>query len=112
MGRRCYPRAQQLLVCHFPPGASKWNKIEHRLCSHISMNWRGRPLVSHDVVVRLIGATTTRSGLRVGPRLDRRTDPKSVHVTDEELAKVALVPHPFHGDWNYTITAVHKNITV
>ena len=144
MGRRCYPRAQQLLitadsggsngyrtrlwkvelqrladqlgmditVCHFPPGTSKWNKIEHRLFSHISMNWRGRPLVSHEVVVSLIGATTTRSGLRVGTRLDRRTYPKSVRVTDEELANVALVPHTFHGDWNYTITAGHKNINV
>jgi hypothetical protein len=98
-----------ITVCHFPPGTSKWNKIEHRLFSHISMNWRGRPLVSHEVVVSLIGATTTRTGLRVSTRLDRRTYPKSVCVTDEELANVALLPHTFHGEWNYTIKSKHKH---
>jgi len=90
-------------VCHFPPGTSKWNKIEHRLFSHISMNWRGQPLVSHEVVVSLIGATTTSSGLRVKARLDRGTYPTKVRVSDEDMASINLVPHAFHGDWNYTI---------
>lgn len=90
-------------VCHFPPGTSKWNKVEHRLFSHISMNWRGRPLVSHEVVVNLIGATRTKSGLRVKARLDQNIYPKKVKVTDEELRSVKLKPHKFHGDWNYTV---------
>ena len=90
-------------VCHLPPGTSKWNKIEHRLFSHISMNWRGRPLVSHDVVVELIGATTTKKGLRVKAQLDRNPYPTKVTVSKKELAKVNLQPHEFHGEWNYTI---------
>jgi hypothetical protein len=92
-----------ITVCHLPPGTSKWNKIEHRLFSHISMNWRGRPLVSHEVVVDLISATTTRTGLQVQAELDTRLYPTKVKVSDEDLAAVQLIPHDFHGEWNYTI---------
>jgi hypothetical protein len=91
-------------VCHLPPGTSKWNKIEHRLFAHISMNWRGRSLVSHEVIVELIGATTTCSGLRVQAELDPGTYPTKVKVSDDDLARVKLAPHAFHGEWNYTIT--------
>jgi transposase len=92
-----------ITVCHLPPGTSKWNKIEHRLFSHISMNWRGRPLISHEVVVDLIGATTTRTGLQVRAELDPRLYPTKVQVSDEDLAAVRLMPLAFHGEWNYTI---------
>jgi hypothetical protein len=94
----------QVTVCHLPPGTSKWNKIEHRLFSHISMNWRGRPLVRHEVIVELIGATTTREGLHVQAALDTGLYPTKIKVSDEELAAVQLTPHTFHGEWNYTIT--------
>ena len=90
-------------VCHLPPGTSKWNKIEHRLFAHISMNWRGRPLVSHEVIVDLIGATTSRTGLRVKAELDPGRYPTKVTVSDAEMAALALTRHPFHGNWNYTI---------
>jgi hypothetical protein len=90
-------------VCHFPPGTSKWNKIEHRLFSQISANWRGRPLVSHEVVVELIGATRTRSGLRVQAELDAARYPLGVKVSDRELAAVPLKRHDWHGEWNYTV---------
>jgi Rhodopirellula transposase DDE domain len=90
-------------VCHFPPGTSKWNRIEHRLFAHISMNWRGQPLTSHEVIVDLIGATTTRTGLTVHAEHDSGTYPAGVKVTDAELAAVNLRPHGFHGDWNYSI---------
>ena len=90
-------------VSHLPPGTSKWNKIEHRLFSFISKNWRGRPLLTHATIVNLIGATTTSTGLRVLCMLDRRTYPKSVVVSDEQMAAINLVPDRFHGDWNYTI---------
>jgi hypothetical protein len=90
-------------VCHLPPGTSKWNKIEHRLFSHISMNWRGRPLVSHEVVVKLIGATMTKSGLKVRAKLDKRKYPLKVKVSDEDMKSLNLEPHEFHGEWNYTI---------
>ena len=90
-------------VCHLPPGTSKWNKIEHRLFSHLSLNWRGRPLISHEVIVALIGATTTQTGLRVEAALDRRPYPTRVEVSDEQLAQVQLRPHQFHGEWNYSI---------
>ncbi len=92
-----------ITVCHFPPGTSKWNRIEHRLFSHISMNWRGRPLISHEVVVDLIAATTTRSGLKVRAELDTGSYPKGTKVTDAELAAVPREAHPFHGEWNYTV---------
>jgi hypothetical protein len=90
-------------VCHLPPGTSKGNKIEHRLFSHISLNWRGRPLISHEVLVALIGATTTQTGVRVEAALDRGTSPTRVEVTDDQLAQVQLRPHAFHGEWNYSI---------
>jgi hypothetical protein len=92
-----------ITVCHLPPGTSKWNRIEHRLFSAISMNWRGRPLTSHEVIVELIGATTTHTGLRVRAELDRGHYPLGVKVRDQELATVPLVRHDFHGEWNYTI---------
>ena len=92
-----------ITVCHLPPGTSKWNKIEHRLFSHISMNWRGRPLTSHDVVVELIGATTTRAGLRVKAELDRGRYPKGLKVSKEEMAALSLRNHSFHGEWNYDL---------
>lgn len=90
-------------VCHFPPGTSKWNKIEHRLFSFITQNWRGKPLVSHEVIVNLIAATSTKSGLQVHAELDTAEYPKGKKVTDAELAKVKIQRHEFHGDWNYTI---------
>jgi Rhodopirellula transposase DDE domain len=93
----------QLTICHFPPGTSKWNKIEHRLFSFISQNWRGKPLISHEVIVNLIGATTTRTGLEVHARLDESSYPKDVKISDAELAAVNLEGHPFHPEWNYTI---------
>ena len=90
-------------VCHLPPGTSKWNKIEHRLFAHISMNWRGRPLTSHSVMVELIGATTTRTGLQVQAELDVGSYPTKIKVSDEEMATVQITLHSFHGEWNYTI---------
>ena len=92
-----------ITVCHFPPGTSKWNKIEHRLFSFISMNWRGQPLTSYRVVVELIAGTTTRSGLNVQAEFDEGYYPTGVKVTDEELAAIALQPNPWHGDWNYSL---------
>ena len=92
-------------VCHFPPGTSKWNKIEHRLFNHISMNWRGRPLTSHEVVVELIGATTTRTGLSVHAELDTGTYPRGIKVTDKVMTalKPRIKPDKFHGEWNYKV---------
>ena len=92
-----------ITVCHFPPGTSKWNKIEHRLFSHIAMNWRGNPLVDLATIVSLIGATTSVAGLRVRSELDVGVYPSGVAVTDAQMARVHLEPHAFHGDWNYTI---------
>ncbi len=92
-----------LSVCHFPPGTSKWNKIEHRLFSFISQNWRGKPLVSHHAIVNLIAATTTRAGLHVKAAPDTRRYETAVHVPDEVVARLRITPHAFHGDWNYTI---------
>ena len=93
----------EITVCHLPPGTSKWNRIEHRLFSHISMNWRGRPLTSHEVVVQLIGATRTRSGLKVKAEIDAGSYPKGIKITDADFAKLRIEPHQFHGDWNYRI---------
>jgi hypothetical protein len=90
-------------VCHFPPGTSKWNKVEHRLFSFISSNWRGEPLCDYETIVRLIAATTTAKGLKVTCRLDRRRYPVGLEVTDEEMAIVKLLPDRFHGEWNYAI---------
>ncbi len=95
--------AMPVTVCHYPPGTSKWNKIEHRLFSFISLNWRGRPLVNYETVVNLIGATRTRTGLRVKAVLDRGTYPQGLKVEDEELRNVELHRHKSHPDWNYTV---------
>jgi transposase len=92
-----------ITVCHLPPGTSKWNRIEHRLFSHISMNWRGRPLESHETVVQLIAATTTRTGLAVQAQLDDRAYPKGTKISDEHMASLPLTRHDFHGEWNYTL---------
>ena len=93
----------RLVVCHFPPGTSKWNKIEHRLFSFITQNWRGRPLISREAVVSLIASTTTRTGLVVKAALDTNHYETAIKVTDAELARLNLNPHRFHGEWNYTI---------
>ena len=94
----------QITVCHFPPGTSKWNKIEHRLFCHITQNWRGKPLRSRAVVVNLIANTKTRTGLKVQAALDTNTYLTGIEVSDEELAAVNITRAPFHGDWNYTIS--------
>jgi hypothetical protein len=90
-------------VCHFPPGTSKWNKIEHRLFSVVSLNWRGKPLESLEVVINLIAATTTSTGLKVYAQLDHRSYERGIEITDDQLAAVNITRHTFHGDWNYTI---------
>ena len=95
-------------VCHFPPGTSKWNKIEHRMFCHITQNWRGRPLISHDVIIHLIAATKTQKGLMIQAELDDGRYPTGTKVSDSELAMVNLLPHEFHGDWNYRILPAHK----
>ena len=95
-----------ITVCHYPPGTSKWNKIEHRLFSFISLNWRGRPLVNYETVVNLIGATKTRTGLRVKAVLDTGTYAKGLTVEDQALRDVQLRRHTFHPDWNYTIESL------
>jgi DDE family transposase len=94
-------------VCHFPPGTSKWNKVEHRLFSFISKNWRGRPLASYEVIINLIAATTTSTGLDVYARLDDGEYPK-VEVTDQQLAAVNITRDQFHPEWNYTINPSPK----
>jgi len=101
--RLCDETGLEVAVCHFPPGTSKWNQIEHRLFSFITQNWRGKPLLSREVIVNLIGATTTRTGLEVYARLDEREYPKGVTVSDAELAAVNLEGAHFHPEWNYTI---------
>ena len=90
-------------VCHFPPGTSKWNKIEHRMFCHITQNWRGRPLVRHEVIINLIANTSTQQGLRIKAELDQATYPLKTKVTDDELQAVQIKRHKFHGEWNYTI---------
>lgn len=95
-------------VCHFPPGTSKWNKVEHRLFSFISANWRGEPLVDYETVVNLISRTTTTAGLKVSCRLDRRRYPVGRKVSDNEWSKINLLQDAFHGDWNYTIRPRRK----
>jgi hypothetical protein len=100
----------EITVCHFPPGTSKWNKIEHRLFSHISMNWRGRPLTSHEVIVQTIAATTTRTGLTVSAELDPGEYPKGIKISDrqmKDLEQRALRRHQFHGEWNYDLIPAH-----
>ena len=90
-------------VCHFPPGTSKWNKIEHRLFSFISKNWRAKPLVSHEVIVNLISSTTTQTGLKVRCRIDERKYPTGIRISKKEMESVNLKEDKFHGEWNYTI---------
>jgi hypothetical protein len=96
-------------VCHLPPGTSKWNKIEHRLFSHITMNWRGRPLSSHEVIVNSIAATTTRTGLTVAADLDTDTYDTGVRISDQQMAALPLTRHEWHGDWNYTLCATRRD---
>ncbi len=93
-----------ITVCHLPPGTSKWNKIEHRLFSFITQNWRGRPLVSYQTIIQLIAATTTKTGLKVRSEIDTNTYPAGIKVTDAEMDKINIRRHHFHGDWNYTIS--------
>jgi len=97
-----------ITVCHLPPGTSKWNKIEHRLFCHITMNWRGTPLTSHQVVVNLIGAVTTTTGLRVHAELDEREYPTGIRISDAEMEALPIHRHDWHGEWNYTM---HPNDT-
>jgi hypothetical protein len=99
-----------LTVCHFPPGTSKWNKIEHQMFCHITENWRGRPLISHETVVELIGHTTTTQGLRIQAALDTNRYPTGIKVSEAALAAVQLEPASFHGEWNYTIRPTHPAI--
>jgi transposase len=103
LGKWAQEAGLAISMCHLPPGTSKWNKIEHRLFAHISMNWRGRPLVSHEVVVQLIAATTTRQGLRVHAERDLGSYPLKVQVTDDDLTTIHLRPHEFHEEWNYDL---------
>jgi hypothetical protein len=106
--RECQRLADQtgltIQVCHFPPGTSKWNKIEHRMFSFVSRNWRGRPLESLEIVLNLIAGTSTNTGLKIYTRLDERSYERGVEVTDEQLAQINITRHAFHGDWNYSIT--------
>jgi hypothetical protein len=93
----------RIAVSHLPPGTSKWNKIEHRLFSFISLNWRGKPLISHEVIVNLIAATTTGTGLKVRSEIDTQSYPPGIKVSDREVAAIELRRDQFHGDWNYTL---------
>jgi Rhodopirellula transposase DDE domain len=99
-------------VCHLPPATSKWNKIEHRLFSFISMNWSGKPLVSHEVIVNLIKATKTAQGLRVEAEIDRNVYPSGQKVSDKEMAQINLCKENFHGEWNYTIAPLQQQLTL
>jgi hypothetical protein len=93
---------------HYPPGTSKWNRIEHRLFSFISINWRGKPLTSYQAIINLISATTTSTGLKVYARLDETEYPTKIKVTNTELAAISLDRHTFHGDWNYTVNPSNR----
>jgi len=101
----------EISVCHFPPGTSKWNKIEHRLFSQITINWRGRPLTSHEVIVEVIANTRTQTGLIVRAELDTNAYPIGVKVTDKQLQTVNVRRAKFHGEWNYTIRPTRKSQT-
>jgi hypothetical protein len=98
-----------LQICHYPPGTSKWNKIEHRLFCHITQNWRGKPLTSRTAVVELIAATTTKTGLTVRCELDTRSYPKGLKVSDAEMAGLNIKGATFHPEWNYTISPSPPN---
>ncbi len=93
----------KISVCHFPPGTSKWNKIEHRLFSHITKNWRGRPLISYEVIVNLIASTKTNNGLKVSCEIDTNKYETGKKVSNEEFKKINIVRNEFHGEWNYSI---------
>ena len=108
LGRFAADIGLEITVCHYPPGTSKWNRIEHRLFSFITKNWRGRPLATYRTIVELIGATKTKSGLRVLAEWDQGNYPIGVKVTEAELAAVPLEVHDFHGEWNYTITPANR----
>jgi hypothetical protein len=97
-----------ITVCHFPPGTSKWNKIEHRLFSFIGQNWRGKPLLTHATIVNLIAGTSNERGLKVKCELDSGIYPPKIKVSDEQMSEIRLTPHPFHGEWNYTIKPVRR----
>ncbi len=99
----------EISVCHLPPGTSKWNKIEHRLFSYITMNWRGKPLTSFETIVSLIGATTTEKGLKVKSMLDEKIYEKGIVVENKELTDLNLHSEDFHGEWNYTIYPINVN---
>jgi hypothetical protein len=95
-------------VCHFPPGTGKWNKIEHRMFRHITRNWRGRPLVSHEVIMQLIANTTAKAGLKIRAELEPRRYPTGTQVSNAELASLNLKPSGSHGEWNYTLMPALK----
>src|SRR5499433_1867103 len=109
LGRLAAETGLAITVCHLPPGTSKWNKIEHRLFSFISINWRGKPLRSYRTIVQLIAATTTETGLKVRAELDENKYPKGVKVSDAQINALNLSRHSFHGNWNYTISPTKKN---
>jgi hypothetical protein len=96
----------KITVCHFPPGTSKWNYIEHRMFCYITENWRSRPLVSRSVIVNLIAHTTTRTGLNIESKLDDNAYPTGIEINDEQLAALNIKPHKFHGNWNYTLSPI------
>ena len=97
-----------IFMCHFPPGTSKWNKIEHRMFSYITQNWRGKPLVSHEVMVNLIANTTTKTGLQIKAEIDRNMYPTGIKISDEDLTEVNITKAKFHGEWNYQIHPTEK----
>ena len=101
----------EISVCHFPPGTSKWNKIEHRLFSYITLNWRGKPLTSYEVIVNLIAATTTSKGLKVKCVLDENEYPKGIKITKEEVEELGIIRDEFHGEWNYTFKPRNEDVT-
>jgi transposase len=100
----------EISVCHFPPGTSKWNKIEHRLFSYITLNWRGKPLTSYEVIVNLIAATTTSKGLKVKCMLDKNEYPKGIKITKEEVEELEIIRDEFHGEWNYMFKPKNKDV--
>ena len=100
----------EISVCHFPPGTSKWNKIEHRLFSYITLNWRGKPLTSYEVIVNLIAATTTSKGLKVKCMLDKNEYPKGIKITKEEIEELGIIRDEFHGEWNYMFKPRNKDV--
>jgi hypothetical protein len=98
-----------ITVCHYPPGTSKWNRIEHRMFSFITMNWRGRPLTSYRTIIELISATTTETGLTIRAERDTEWYEKGVKISDTEMAALPLARHDWHGDWNYTLASITPN---